>query len=58
MSKKAQHKITVKDYIKANKKGNREAELEGKTGFVAKHKIHKGYKDYIRVKKNWLDDVE
>jgi hypothetical protein len=50
--------ITVKDYIKANRKGSRDAALEGKTGFVAKSKIHKGEKNYIRVKKNWLDDVE
>jgi hypothetical protein len=58
MSKQIQHKITVKDYIKACKKGNRDADLAGKTGFVAKHKIHKGEKEYIRVKKNWLEDVE
>lgn len=58
MSPKNTKKITVKDYIKANRKGSRDASLDGATGFVAKHKIHKGTKEYIRVKKNWLDDIE
>jgi len=58
MAPKKNKKITVNDYIKANRKGSRDAALEGKTGFVAKHKIHKGEKTYTRVKKNWLDDVE
>ena len=33
--------ITQADYIKANKIGNRNAELENATGFVSKHKVHK-----------------
>ena len=29
------------DYIKANRKGSREAELENSTGFKGTHKVHK-----------------
>ena len=58
MSSPKNKKITVKDYIKACRKGSRDASLEGATGFVAKQKIHKGKKEYIRVKKKWLDYLE
>jgi len=36
------------DYVKANRKGSRLAELETTTGFVSKHKIHKSKKTYTR----------
>lgn len=48
------------NYIKANRRGSREADLENKTGFVATHKIHKSCKTYNRKNKkidvwrNWL----
>ena len=58
MSPQNKKRITVQDYIKANRKGSRDAAIEGRTGFTAKHKIHKGKKDYRRIKKNWIDDVE
>lgn len=36
------------DYIKANRKGSRDAELEFSNGWVCKHKIHKSKKTYSR----------
>jgi hypothetical protein len=39
-------RITLKDYLKANKIGNREADKE--LGFVRQHKIHKSKKTYSR----------
>ena len=41
-----------KDYIKANRKGSRDAELEFETGFVTSHKVHKSKKDYQRKPKH------
>ena len=38
----------LSDYIKANRKGSREAELDVSTGFIRKHKIHKNKKKYTR----------
>lgn len=35
-------------YIKANRKGSRDAELENSTGWVAKHKVHTSKKTYSR----------
>lgn len=45
--------ITLEDYIKANRKGNREAEMEllG-PGFHSKNKIHKSGKTYTRKEKH------
>jgi len=40
--------IGKNDYIKANRKGSREAEFEICTGFVCTHKVHKSRKDYDR----------
>jgi hypothetical protein len=40
------------DYIKANRKGSREAELESEMGWKAKHKIHKSKKEYKRKPKH------
>ena len=47
------------DYIKANRKGSREAELENSTGFKSVHKIHlskKRYKRKDKHKKRLLDN--
>lgn len=56
MKKKNKNKkssITLEDYIKANRKGNREAEMEllG-PGFHSKNKIHKSEKIYTRKEKH------
>jgi hypothetical protein len=47
------------DYIKANRRGSRDAELENKTGFTAVDKTHKSKKQYNRkekFKKDLLSD--
>jgi hypothetical protein len=36
------------DYIKANRKGSRDAEIEDSTGFIGTHKVHKSQKNYSR----------
>lgn len=36
------------DYIKANRRGSREAELEKSNGFKSNHKVHKNFKKYSR----------
>lgn len=46
------------DYMKANRKGSRNAELEDKTGLVSKNKKHKTLKDYSRKGKNKFRDEE
>ena len=45
--------ITLEDYIKANRKGHREAEIEllG-PGFHSKNRIHKSEKIYTRKEKH------
>lgn len=45
-------RITEADYIKANRKGSREAELEFSTGFKSTHRIHTNKKTYSRKKEN------
>jgi len=45
-------KITYKDYIKANRKGSREAELMNSTGWKSSHKIHKDKTMYSRKQKH------
>jgi len=40
----------LKDYVKANRKGSREAELELSIGFSKKLKVHKNKKKYNRKK--------
>lgn len=40
------------DVIKANRKGSREAELEHKSGWTAKHKIFPSIKTYKRKLKH------
>jgi hypothetical protein len=39
------------DYVKANRRGSRDAELENSTGFNGTHKIHKSKLDYDRKPK-------
>lgn len=46
------------DWLKANRKGSRDAELENKTGWNAKTKKHKTLKDYSRKGKNKFYNVE
>lgn len=40
------------DYIKANRRGSREAELENENGWKAKHKVHHSKKNYSRKEKH------
>lgn len=40
------------DYIKANRKGSRDAEIENSTGFNSVHKVHKNKKAYSRKLKH------
>ena len=41
-------KTKTTDYVKANRRGSREAELEFSTGWTSKHKVHKSKKTYDR----------
>lgn len=45
-------KNKVSDYVKANRKGSRDAELEFSSGWIGKHKIHKSKKAHPRKLKN------
>ena len=40
------------DYIKANRRGAREAQLENENGWVSSHKVHKSNKNYTRKQKH------
>ena len=44
--------MTQEDYIKANRKGSRDAEIENSTGFNGTHKVHKSKKNYTRKEKH------
>ena len=44
-------KITKDDFMKANRIGSREAELENSTGFKSKRSTHKNKKAYSRKNK-------
>ena len=44
--------MSKSDYIKANRKGSRDAELEDSTGWTGKHKIHPSKKAYTRKHKH------
>jgi len=50
--RKIKTKITMKDFLKANRKGRREAENELEGGFVKRHRTHKSDKSYTRKKKH------
>ena len=41
----------ISDYIKANRKGSREAELSFEYGWKSTHKVHKSKKIYSRKTK-------
>jgi len=43
-------------YIKANRKGSREAELALSAGWTSKTKVHKNKKKYDRKDRNWQND--
>jgi len=47
-NKKSKEQKFQEDYIKANRKGSREAAFEISSGFVAIHKTHKSKKTYSR----------
>jgi hypothetical protein len=47
--------MTREQYIKANRNGSRQAELENATGFVSKHKVHRSKKTYSRKSKHKLN---
>lgn len=46
--KNKKNKITITDYILANKKASRELDLENATGFASTSKVHKSKKSYSR----------
>jgi hypothetical protein len=41
-------KTKINEYVKANRKGSRLAELMNRTGWVSVHKVHKSKKQYNR----------
>lgn len=47
------HTTKVSDYVKANRKGSREAELMFSVGWTAKTKVHKNKKQYNRKDQSW-----
>lgn len=55
MSKKNKKFNQLDEYIKASRKGSREAELENDGKFKSNHKVHKNYKKYSR--KNSINDL-
>jgi hypothetical protein len=48
----------ISDYVKANRKGNREAEFEVSAGWTSKTKIHKSKKQYDRKGRNRESDSD
>lgn len=56
--KKKKKKTALDIYIKASRKGAREAELENSTGFKSITKIHKSKKIYDRKNNKNIDDHE
>lgn len=46
------------DYVKANRKGSREAELELTRGFHSTHSVHKSKKTYTRKTKHKQEYVK
>ena len=45
-------KISIKDYIKAVKKADREIQFENNPGWVASNRIHRSKKTYNRKNNN------
>ena len=58
MGKKKPKKISFFEWLKAIRKGSREAELENSTGFNRKLKIHKNKKKYHRKTKHRRELLE
>ena len=50
-----QSKPHIEDYIKANRRGSREAQLESERGWVAVRKVHRSKKAYRRKPKHGID---
>ena len=46
----------IKDYIKANRRGSRDAWLEYSTGWNAQRKVHRSKKLYKRNKKHKYEE--
>lgn len=55
MKKKSLKNNHLDDYIKANRRGSREAELMNSPGFKSKDRAHKNFKKYSR--KNSINDL-
>jgi len=55
MKKKKINNKQLEDYIKANRKGSRDAELENGSGFKAITKVHKSKKTYNRKNNKDID---
>jgi hypothetical protein len=51
-------KGNVSDYVKANRKGSREAEFAVSAGWTSKTKVHKSKKQYDRKGQNWKNDSD
>lgn len=47
---------TYDSYVKANRKGSRDAELMNSTGWSASHKVHKS-KDIYTRKNKYKEDI-
>jgi hypothetical protein len=46
----------ISDYVRASRKGSREAELELSVGWTSKSKVHKNKKKYDRKDRDWQND--
>ncbi|MDL2224425.1 hypothetical protein LJB92_03840 [Bacteroidales bacterium OttesenSCG-928-M06] len=51
-------KTKIGDYVKANRKGSREAELTVSVGWTSKTKVHKNKKKYNRKDQNWKSESD
>jgi hypothetical protein len=49
-------KSTIEEYIKANRKGSRLAEIENSAGWKSIHRIHPSKKTYRRKAKHQKND--
>jgi len=52
MAKKKRKEFTTMDFVRASRRGSREAELENSCGFKSVHKAHKNKKAYNRKEKH------
>lgn len=51
-------KPKISDYLKANRKGSRDAELDFSVGWTSKTKIHRNKKKYDRKDQNWKSESD